>query len=38
MAIVVVAPKDKVLPQLQKLGDVEVRPMPVQRKGGSDAK
>jgi predicted Zn-dependent peptidase len=38
MAIVVVAPKDKVLPQLQKLGEVEVRPMPSQRKGGSEAK
>jgi predicted Zn-dependent peptidase len=38
MAIVVVAPKDKVLPQLQKLGEVEVRPMPAQRKAGGDAK
>jgi zinc protease len=38
MAIVVVAPKDKVLSQLQKLGEVEVRPMPAERKAVGDIK
>jgi zinc protease len=38
MAIVVVAPKDKVLSQLQKLGEVEVRPMPAQRKPVAETK
>jgi zinc protease len=32
MAIVVVAPKDKVQSQLEKLGEVEVRPMPARRR------
>ena len=38
MAIVVVAPNDNVLPQRQKLGEVDVRPMPEKRKVGGDAK
>ena len=36
MAIVVVAPKEAVLDQLKRLGEVEVVPMPAAREGAKD--